>query len=166
MILIQAFFLCCSMSRGQAVSNTHTLTARSVIPANPGSETAQQMNGAYHHVNLVNTSLQCHKGLIVYGGDRCEQYRRLRRTGGWTLLAGGLVSTVGVGMAIKSVSLDENSNTDRQSLANAGFGIIVAGGVVQVIGLVLAVVGKSGYQQSCAWHLQSSGNTVGLVYQF
>lgn len=167
LMLIHVLVLLFIMSKGQSVPNGNpssepVQTPEAVIQPkateNSGNMNAQTFDLHFRSSNLVALHQQKRSKNTLYS-DQCEQYRKLKNAGGWTILGGGVVSTIGVAMIFNGLGSTEG-------MAKNGIQTLIAGDVIQVIGTVIAIVGKANYRHSCALHMTATGTSVGLAYNF
>ncbi|GBL35085.1 hypothetical protein EMGBS15_06800 [Filimonas sp.] len=101
------------------------------------------------------------------GYESCDRYRRVKNIGGWTILGGGILSTVAVGMILDGLNQEFYYNSNAPSQSEIGVYMLVAGDIIQLVGTIVAATGKIAYRHHrCALQLTSRGNTVGLAYPF
>lgn len=92
--------------------------------------------------------------------EPCARYRSIKNKGGWTVLGGGVISTIGLVLLSKS-------NADSNPIQiSAGGGMLLAGSITQLVGVIVAVSGKIAYHHRCVFQMTSRGNSVGLAYHF
>ncbi len=94
--------------------------------------------------------------------EPCVRYRGIKNMGGWTVLGGGVMSTIGVVVMLNSISSESKVNQ-----FNTGGYILIAGDIIQLVGTIVAVSGKIAYHHHrCVFQMTSKGNSVGLAYHF
>jgi hypothetical protein len=88
--------------------------------------------------------------------EPCARYRSIKNK----VLGGGVISTIGL------VVLSKSSAESNPNQISAGFGMLLAGSITQLVGIIVAVSGKIAYHHRCVFQMTSRGNSVGLAYHF
>lgn len=169
---ITVAFIVMILSAHAQTENASIMLERTALNVSPNRISFQKSNlsdasfvkkNEVLHAQQTFNFLKDSKSLFSNGYDDCEQSRRLKNAGGWTILGGGIITTLGVYLTFHQAFNDNNYG--QQS--NTGIYLWVMGDVIQLVGTVVAVTGKIQYKhRSCAYQIKTKGENISVAFNF